>query len=411
MNPMIALGHELRRRGNSVTLFGIRDIEKRAVDAGLGFYAIGETEFPRGTIERVRTKVGEMVGLPALRYTAKTSHKVAEVSLRDVPLGLNCSGADALLADEFNAEAATVSEIARVPLITVSNTVMLYREPEIPPFHTPWRYRPGRWGRLRNGRGYAELDSMFQDLWETVAAHRRHHGLAAYTSPNDAYSKVAVISQCPLEFEFPRRDLPEHFHFTGPFDESDSRENVAFPYDELSDKPLMYASVGTLHNGLLDIFHVIAEACVEFDAQLVMSLGGVTIPESMPDFPGSPMVLPSVPQLELLRIATLTITHAGINTTLESLSQGVPIVAIPLKYDQPAVAARVCWTGCGEMVPRQHLNAKRLRSVIERVVENGSYRKNAQGLQSAIRRSGGVSRAADIAERAATAGEPIVAAR
>jgi zeaxanthin glucosyltransferase len=45
--------------------------------------------------------------------------------------------------------------------------------------------------------------------------------------------------------------------------------------------------------------------------------------------------------LELLKRATVCITHAGLNTVLESLAQGVPQLAIPITYDQPGVAARI----------------------------------------------------------------------
>jgi zeaxanthin glucosyltransferase len=35
------------------------------------------------------------------------------------------------------------------------------------------------------------------------------------------------------------------------------------------------------------------------------------------------------------------ITHAGFNTLLEALTQGVPQIAIPVTNDQPGVAARI----------------------------------------------------------------------
>jgi len=39
-----------------------------------------------------------------------------------------------------------------------------------------------------------------------------------------------------------------------------------------------------------------------------------------------PLVVEYAPQLELLAKARLTITHAGLNTVLDSLSNGVPLV-------------------------------------------------------------------------------------
>jgi UDP:flavonoid glycosyltransferase YjiC (YdhE family) len=65
-----------------------------------------------------------------------------------------------------------------------------------------------------------------------------------------------------------------------------------------------------------------------------LALGGESSPESLPELSGSPLVVGYAPQLELLQRATLTITHAGMNTTLESLSNGVLMVAIPVANDR-----------------------------------------------------------------------------
>jgi len=125
--------------------------------------------------------------------------------------------------------------------------------------------------------------------------------------------------------------------------------------------------------------------------------------------PGSPLVVGYAPQLELLKKATLTITHAGMNTTLESLTNGVPMVAIPIANDQPGIAARIAWTGAGEVVPLSQLSVPRLRAAIQRVLTEDSYKNNASRLQEAIRRAGGVGRAADIIEQAIATGKPVLA--
>jgi UDP:flavonoid glycosyltransferase YjiC (YdhE family) len=97
------------------------------------------------------------------------------------------------------------------------------------------------------------------------------------------------------------------------------------------------------------------------------------------------------------------------NTTLESLSNGVPMVAIPITNDQPGVAARIAWTGTGEVVPLARLSVPRLQGAIERVLTEESYKKNASRLQEAIAGAGGVRRAADIVEQAISTGKPVLA--
>jgi MGT family glycosyltransferase len=157
-----------------------------------------------------------------------------------------------------------------------------------------------------------------------------------------------------------------------------------------------------------EIFRYIAQACVGLDAQLVISLGGALDPEALPKFPGEPLVVKYAPQLELLKKASLTITHAGMNTTLECLSNAVPIVAIPIANDGPGVAARVAWAGAGEVVPLNKLSVPKLREGIQRVLTQESYKQNALRLQEAIRRAGGVSRAADIVEQVVSTGKPVL---
>jgi len=202
--------------------------------------------------------------------------------------------------------------------------------------------------------------------------------------------------------------LPQWFHFTGPYHSSIGREILAFPFEKLTGQPLIYASLGTILNRL-KVFDDIAEACLGLDAQLVISLGGSTSPESLPELPGSPLVVEYAPQLELLKKATLTITPAGMNTTLECLSNGVPMVAIPIANDQPGIAARIAWTGAGEAIPVARLNIPKLREAIKQVLMQESYKQNALRLQAAIQRAGGVSRAADIIEQVVTTGKPVLA--
>ena len=82
-------------------------------------------------------------------------------------------------------------------------------------------------------------------------------------------------------------------------------------------------------------------------------------------------------------------------------------LAIPITNDQPGVAARIRWTGSGEMVPRWMASVRRLRDRIERVLTESSYRENAQRLRMAIARCGGVKTAADVAELAVSTGGPV----
>ena len=114
--------------------------------------------------------------------------------------------------------------------------------------------------------------------------------------------------------------------------------------------------------------------------------------------PGDPIVVRYAPQLELLKRAAAVITHAGLNTVLESLAEGVPLVAIPLGNDQPGVAARVAARGAGIVITPSTLSATRLRAALQSVLQQQSYHSAATAIRDAMQAIDGKARAADIIE-------------
>jgi zeaxanthin glucosyltransferase len=408
LNPMTTLGHELKQRGHRVTLVGTLDAKPKVLAAGLEFRPIGEAVFPAGSTADSFAELGQLSGLDAFRYTIALFKKVTDTLLREAPAAFQNAGVEALIIDQTSFGGSTVAQLLDLPFISVCCALMLNQDPNVPPFNTSWSYHPGWWARLRNQAGNELMVSIAKPITKLLAEYRQQWNLPPFTHSNDAYSQLAQLGQQPAEFEFPRQSLPSCFHFTGPYSNPASREPTTFPFDKLTGQPLIYASLGTVQNQLLGTFQTIAEACQDLDAQLVIALGGGSTPESLPALPGSPLVVGFAPQLELLQRATLTITHAGMNTTLESLSNGVPMVAIPIANDQPGVAARIAWTGTGAVVPLKRLNVSKLRSALKRVLTEDSYKKNALRLQAAIKRAGGVKKAADIVEQVLSTGKPIV---
>ena len=334
---------------------------------------------------------------------------------REAPSALQAAGVEAMLVDQVTLAGGTVAEFLNLPFITVCNALLTNREAGVPPFFTHWGYSTAPWIRLRNQLGNQLVDLIAQPYMRVVANQRHQWKLPSHLSYEDLYSRLAQICQLPAEFDFPRVKLSKCFHYTGPLQEPPgnepaSFESIPFPFEKLTGKPLIYASLGTLQNRKWEVFRGIASACLGLDAQLVISLGNPNSSESGSDLPGAPLVVPYAPHQQLIDRASLVITHAGMNTVLGALSSGVPIVAIPITNEQPGIAARLARTGAGEVVPLAKLS-DRLRSAIEQVLTEDSYRQNASRLKQAIADAGGVSRAADIVEIAISTGQPVSASR
>jgi zeaxanthin glucosyltransferase len=407
LNPMCTLGRALQRRGYQVSLIALPDAQAKAEAAGLGYIPIGTSDFPIGSMARLGAELGRLKGIRAVRFTIATLLRGSEVILRDAPDAITTARVDALLVDQVSFAGGTVAEKLDLPFVTVCNALALNHEVNVPPPITAWPYAPTSLGRLRNRLGYALMNHLTQPVRALIAARRAAWGLPPLPASIDFDSPLAQIAQQPAEFDFPRAELPSVFHYTGPLHNESSGDPVPFPFERLTNQPIIYASLGTLVNRLHHVFHTIAAACADVDAQLVLSLGSAD--QELPtNLPGAPIVVPYAPQLQLLDRAAGVITHAGLNTTLESLSRGVPLVAIPITNDQPGVAARIAWVGAGEVIPLSKLSANRLRSSILHVLTQDTYRRCAATLQQAIAQAEGVRRAADITEQALSTRKPVL---
>jgi MGT family glycosyltransferase len=152
-------------------------------------------------------------------------------------------------------------------------------------------------------------------------------------------------------------------------------------------------------NGQLDVFRtIVAAVAKKKNLQLVLSIGDQIDPKRIGPVPNNAIVVKRAPQLELLRRATLCITHAGLNTVLESLAQGVPQLAIPITYDQPGVAARIAHKRTGVVTSLDKLTADHLAFLLNEVLIDPTHRENARKLQRAIAEANGLSVAADLIE-------------
>jgi zeaxanthin glucosyltransferase len=164
---------------------------------------------------------------------------------------------------------------------------------------------------------------------------------------------------------------------------------------------LIYASLGTLVNGKGIVYRTILEAVRRSpETQLVLSVGSNISLDDLGAIPSNAIVVSKAPQIELLKHAALCITHAGLNTALEALAQGVPMVAIPIGFDQPGTAARIAYHRVGEFVEPGDLTVERLSELIQRVRKNPSYRLRARYFQKVIAQTRGLDVAAYAIEQA-----------
>jgi MGT family glycosyltransferase len=380
-----------------VVYFQVADLVSPIRAAGLRFRQIGEHDFPLGSLRARDEECGKLEGLAALRCGIRGMVTKSQMVLRDAPAAIRDEGVDALIVDQIEQAGGTVAEHLGLAIVNVAAALPVNLDVSVPPVTFSWSHRAGLCARLRNWMGNYASELSFSGLVETINEQRRAWRLPPINGFNGLFSALTQVAQLPAALELPGRRLPPGFHHTGPWTDAQGRAPVDFPWERIDrGRPLVYASMGTLQNRVLRIFRMIAEACIGLDLQLVISLGGGQDPALLADLPGDPVVVGYAPQLDLIRQAALTISHGGLNTVLESLAWGVPMVVLPVTYDQPGVGARVECAGAGRSIPVARLTLERLRAAVHNVLDDPAYQMRAGQLRSSIEAADGLNRAADL---------------
>jgi zeaxanthin glucosyltransferase len=352
----------------------------------------------RDPINENRSEVSKLQGEDALGFAIGLLVQRTEAILKSMPAMIEASGVDALIIDpiQFYAELAPMN--LGIPYIHAAVAAHGDYSGYTPLCIYGDRHQITRAAIARNQKGVAKFAKMLRN--QGVQAYARSAGIEIdWEDPGFTLSKIAWLTQMPREFDFENAHWPVQFHHTGPFHDGKGRVKVDFPWERLIGEPLIYASMGTILNGQPEVFRTIAAGVAKHkDVQLVLSIGDQLEPEQIGAVPKNAIIVKRSPQLELLELASVCITHSGLNTVLESLAQGVPQVAIPVTFDQPGIAARIAHHNTGIVTSLNKLNASHLSTLLGEVLSNPTYRRNACRIQKAIVKANGLSTAADLIE-------------
>jgi MGT family glycosyltransferase len=390
---MSVLANELESRGHRVTFLGFPDM-KDILPAGTGFVAFGGEDWPLGSLKPYIGRLARLGGVLSIRRLMLDLAAFTDTICTALPHALEQLKPDFLIIDQTDAAGSLVATALSVPFINIANALPLNIEPGVPPPVLPWRYDPSPKGIKRNEGGYRVARLIERPITNAIRSHAERLGRPDIRFADESWSTLGQITQCVRGLDFPRERLPPNFHYVGPMRGVDGPLDLPLP---ASGKPLIFCSLGTLQGSRISIFRAVAKAAADLDVDLVIAHGGMLNDEDIKRLPRRPIVHSYVPQRALLPRCALAITHCGFNTVLDSLSFGVPIVGLPITFEQPATAARLQRVGAAEVIHRWR-TARRVRHAVEQVLADSGYRESAGRLAAEISLSGGTMRAADIIE-------------
>jgi MGT family glycosyltransferase len=151
---------------------------------------------------------------------------------------------------------------------------------------------------------------------------------------------------------------------------------------ELDDRPTVFASLGTVFNTTPGALEAIVEGLSAEPINLVVAIGPDQDPARFGPLPANVRLEPYVPQVPLLEVTDLMVTHGGFNSVKEALIDGVPLVVMPMIADQPYNAERAAALGFAEVIAPDNRTAEAVQTAVRKVLQEPSYRAQAKKFQA-----------------------------
>ena len=179
----------------------------------------------------------------------------------------------------------------------------------------------------------------------------------------------------------------EKYHFIGP-----SIRPIGETFEKKAEKTV-YISMGTVNQNR-EFYRNCISVLGKTDYQVIISMG--TNKDHFDDVPDNIEIYESVDQMAVLNIADVFITHCGMNSASEGLYFGVPLILFPQTSEQDAVAKRTEELGAGLRLPS--IQEKDILASVTRLIEDDSFRQEAEKISKSYKKSGGFGEAVRFIE-------------
>ncbi|WP_223632382.1 glycosyltransferase [Corallococcus sp. EGB] len=377
INPTLKLAKMLRARGHRVIYCSLPDVEAALQGEGFEFVPVFTSIFPKGLVAEMTARAAHSRGRE-LRVLARE-----HIQRRNAVLQATLDGEYDRLLDVLRPDLVLCDDrVIDLPIVCHGHGVPVARLNTTLPQHLVHLLPTSRGKPLVSALapvlrplelllGRAGLVPRFQEFHRQLA---RKHGcpMEPVDFPPFRLPLLRDVVLFPREFAtlVPTDGRAPVLHL-GPAIDLE-RQEPEFPWERLQeDRPLIFFSLGTLASSDLarQVLRSVREAAaMRPEWQFVLAVGTVLDPAEFDGGPARTVAVRKAPQLQLLRKAAAMITHGGFNSVKECIYFGVPMVALPMKDDQPEVTRLVVHHGLGVQGSVKRLTPGALLSLLDAVV-------------------------------------------
>lgn len=229
-----------------------------------------------------------------------------------------------------------------------------------------------------------------------VARAAAEHGLDGERVAAGDFA-VLRIDRTPPSLESPGYEAPPNEINVRPEPYDGGGELPAW-FDDLGERPLVYVTLGTVMNGNIPLFRLIADALADQPFDVVIALGHGIPRETLGKVADNIRVGGYLPQARILERASVVVNHGGYNTVSAALGAGLPLFLLPMGADQPYNTERCITAGAAIGViqpqpdgppsaappPFTPPNAAVIRDGTRRLLDEPAFRAAARGIAAEI---------------------------
>jgi MGT family glycosyltransferase len=242
----------------------------------------------------------------------------------------------------------------------------------------------------------------------------RHYGLSLSGlfdhERSMEYLRLPEMCLCPAAFDFPRELRPNRYFLDSGVRPAEPEGGAGedFPWERLrSDMPTIFCSFGSIlsesrrwqrvvRNVLREIIEAFSN---ESRFQLVVGVGGKFDISEFDSVPDHILVINKwIPQIKMLRRASVHITHGGFSSVRESIECQVPMIVIPFVNDQPGNAARVVYHNLGVRVMLNKVVGAEIVKQSKQLIDSPIYKENLRRMKLEFDHQRAKQSAADLIE-------------
>ena len=335
VNPTLKLARRLKQAGHRVCYLGLADFEEYVRHQGLEFFPILEDSYPEGSSgER-----SAQMGLGRLELIMLESRQAGDQIISRPFKGVK---------EEFEA----IIRKTKPDLLIVDFLI----------------------------GGLAYIAAREFGITSAVFSVTLLEGwMLGEPADDPQHLQLPMLILCPEEFDFPGAPRKPNRQYIEASIDFQRKELHSFPWQEMDEsKPLIYCSLGSeshLYEQSPSVFRAIIEAMAERpEWQLALAVGPYLNTSDFQPVPENVLLVNWAPQLEMLKRASIMITHGGLGAVKECIFLRVPMIVFPFRWDQPFNAARVVAHGLGVRGNINKVSPRQILTLIDSIIGKPSFK-------------------------------------